>query len=89
MFTTFFCFLLYFPFLHAAFLLVVVVFWGFGLGWIFFYFATRSALFSQAGLLEIPNLPAEGKAWDIQDEHCEKSRRVMQPWDSIPMCWGS
>lgn len=56
-----------------------MVFWGFGFGWVFFYFATRSALFSQAGLLEIPNLPAEGKAWDIQDEHCEKSRRVMQP----------
>lgn len=72
MFTTFFCFLLYFPFLHAAFLLLVVVFWGFGFGWGFFYFATRSALFSQAGLVEIPNLPAEGKAWDIQDEHCEK-----------------
>lgn len=66
---------------HSYMLLFWWWWWFFGvlvLGVFFFYFATRSALFSQAGLLEIPNLPAEGKAWDIQDEHCEKSRRVMQ-----------
>lgn len=91
MFTTFFCCLSYFPFfvdVVVSLLFLLFLLFLFVLVFIY-YFATRSTLFSQAGLLvKFPIFLQKGRFGIFRMSTVKKPfpRRVMQSWDTY---WGA